>query len=275
MIQLPQKLLLEVTATCNFRCPFCFCVWNEYPQLAEPELDTESWKDIIGECAKRGVNDLTFTGGEATTREDIWELMDYARTAIPLGRLSLFTNGSLMTEKRIKWCHEKRIHLGTSLQGLKTYGRQTGTRRSYERLLSFIARGAELLWPVDVSITVSKINLSEIADVYSAAVLSRAKCIQLNPTMVEGRLRSRPDLALTPAEWEDVKSAINKIPDGGVPRYFSDEIICDCRQQPSTFQRMFGKVQAQPCPAGKSFGVIGPSGLFRKCLHTVENMEWR
>ena len=275
MIALPKKLLLEVTAKCNFRCPFCYCVWHELPQLAEPELDTDAWKGIIDECAERGVNDITFTGGEATTREDIWELMEHAREVRPLGRLSLFTNGSLMTETRIKWCRERRINLGTSLQGLKTYGRQTGTRRSYERVLSFIARGAELFCPVDVSITVSRINLYEIADIYSAAVLSRARCIQLNPTMVEGSLRSRPDLALTPAEWEDVKSAINKIPDGGIPRYFSDEIICDCRQQPSAFQRMFGKKQPQPCPAGTSFGVIGPSGQFRKCLHTVENMQWR
>ena len=27
--------------------------------------------------------------------------------------------------------------------------------------------------------------------------------------------------------------------------------------------------------AGKEYGVIGPSGKFRKCLHTVEETEWR
>ncbi len=26
---------------------------------------------------------------------------------------------------------------------------------------------------------------------------------------------------------------------------------------------------------GRDFGVIGPNGRFRKCLHTVEAFEWR
>ena len=142
-----------MTARCNYRCPFCYCVWHEFPELAKPELDTASWEEIIEECAKRGIDDITFTGGEATLRDDLWHLMEFARKIIPTARLSLFTNGSLMTEERILWCKNRRIHLNTSLQGLKTYGKQTGTRRTYRRTLSFIARAAELEWPVNVSIT--------------------------------------------------------------------------------------------------------------------------
>ncbi|MBQ7652294.1 MAG: radical SAM protein [Victivallales bacterium] len=275
MIELPQRIILEVTAHCNFRCPFCYCVWHEFPELACPELDIDSWKEIIRECAKRGVTTIIFSGGEATTRNDIWELLDFARARIPLGTISLFTNGSLMTDTRIKWCKKRWINLDTSLQGLKTFGKQTGTRRTCEKTLSFIAKCAELQWPADVSITVSKINLHEIDDVYLAALRSRAHAIQLNPTMVEGKSRSCPDIALTPAEWKEVKDRIKKIPDRDIPRWFSDEIICDCRQQPPSFQHLFANSSMEPCQAGKSFGVIGPSGLFRKCLHTVENLEWR
>ena len=136
-------------------------------------------------------------------------------------------------------------------------------------------RAAELGWPVDVSISVSKINLDEIADVYAAAVLSQAKCIQINPTMVEGKMRKHPELALTPVEWENVKKNIQAIPNGGVPRCFSDEILCHCRFQSTTLQQVFGTPSTRLCPAGRSFGVIGPSGLFRKCLHTVKNLAWR
>ncbi|MBR4221880.1 MAG: radical SAM protein [Victivallales bacterium] len=117
------------------------------------------WKGIIDECASRGVKEITFTGGEATIREDLWELMDYACKCLHDGDVALFTNGSLMTEAHIKWCKKRRIRLSTSLQGLRTYGRQTGTRRSYKRVLAFMARAAELGWPVDVSISVSKIKM--------------------------------------------------------------------------------------------------------------------
>ena len=234
MIALPERLLFEVTTRCNYRCPFCYCVWHEFPELSGAELDTESWKSIIDECTERGVKEITFTGGEATLRDDLWELMEYACNRLHAGDITLFTNGSLMTEAHIMWCKERRIRLSTSLQGLRTYGRQTGTRRSYKRILAFIARAAELGWPVDVSISVSKINLDEIADVYAAAVLSNAKCIQINPTMVEGKMRKHPELALMPAEWDGVKKTIQAFPDGGVPRCFSDEILCNCRFQPKS-----------------------------------------
>lgn len=32
-------MTLELTAKCNFRCPYCYCVWHEYPALAKPLLD--------------------------------------------------------------------------------------------------------------------------------------------------------------------------------------------------------------------------------------------
>ena len=88
-------------------------------------------------------------------------------------------------------------------------------------------------------------------------------------------MRNHPEMALTPAEWNSVKKEIEALPDGGIPRCFSDEILCNCRFQPKSLQRKYLMPTARPCSAGKSFGVIGPSGLFRKCLHTVENLEWR
>ena len=44
----PRKMTVELTAKCNFRCPYRYCVWHEFPQLAGPELDTDGWKGGIG-----------------------------------------------------------------------------------------------------------------------------------------------------------------------------------------------------------------------------------
>lgn len=38
MRRFPHHMTLELTAKCNFRCPYCYCVWHERPELAKPEL---------------------------------------------------------------------------------------------------------------------------------------------------------------------------------------------------------------------------------------------
>ena len=69
----PRHMTLELTAKCNFRCPYCYCVWHEYPALAKPELDAAGWMAILDKCAADGVEDILFTGGEALLRPDLEE----------------------------------------------------------------------------------------------------------------------------------------------------------------------------------------------------------
>ena len=133
-------MTLELTAKCNFSCPYCYCVWHEYPALAKPELDAVGWKAILDKCAADGVDDILFTGGEALLRRDLFKILSYARRALPKAKFSLFTNASRLDETLIKKFKRRKIHLATSLQGLKTYGAMTGTRRSYKYLLGSLSR---------------------------------------------------------------------------------------------------------------------------------------
>lgn len=266
----PRHMTLELTAKCNFRCPYCYCVWHEYPVLAKPELDTDGWKSVLDKCAADGVRDILFTGGEALLRKDLSPIIDHARRMIPDASLSLFTNASRLTEPLLKAFKRRRVHLATSLQGLRTYGAMTGTRRSYKRLLALLARAAELGWPIAVSLTITKANLHEAADLFAAAALSGAKSIQLGPTMAGGRAATRNDLMVTREEWAAVKKQIRALPDGRVSYSFCDEFICECRSDtPSELLKAWRDPDHTPCPAGKSFGVVGPNGTYRTCLHAL------
>ena len=269
MTRFPPHLILEVTAHCNFRCPYCYCVWHEFPELADRELTTEEWTQILDECADNGVNDLLFTGGEALLRPDILELIRHARQRMPDAKLTLYTNASRLTEELILKLKELRTEISTSVQGLVTYAKMTGTRRTYARILRLLARAKELDWPMSVGITITSANRREAADLFCAVALSGAAAIQIGPTMAEGRARERLDLLLTRKEWETVKEEIRNLPDAGVPYSFCDEMICECRKQPAALRKRCADPAFQPCPAGKEFGVIGPNGLLRTCLHTV------
>ena len=266
----PLHMTLELTAQCNFRCPYCYCVWHEYPALAKPELDTAGWKAVLDKCEADGVTDVLLTGGEALLRRDLLELVDHARRVLPEARLSLFTNASRLDEALLRKFRRRRVHLATSLQGLATYGAMTGTRRSYRRLLSVVARASELKWPIAVSMTVTKANLREAADMFAAAALSGASAIQVGPVIAGGLAASNQALMVSRAEWESAKDRIRSLPDAHVSYTFCDEFICSCRADtPRRLLDKWGDRNRKPCPAGKDFGVVGPNGLYRTCLHSL------
>ena len=258
MMRFPRHMTLELTAKCNFRCPYCYCLWHEFPEIGKPELDTAGWKAILDKCAEDGVEDLLFTGGEALLRPDLFTILSHARRRLP-------------DETLIRRFKRQHVRLATSLQGLSTYGAMTGTRRSYRRLLALLARASELRWPISVSMTITKANLHEAADMFAAAALSGAAAIQVGPMMAGGRALAHPELMLARAKWNAVKDAIRALPNAGVPFTFSDEFFCECRhdQPPAHLRKKWRDPSHTPCPAGRDFGVIGPTGQFRACLHCV------
>ena len=194
----PRHMTLELTAKCNFRCPYCYCVWHEYPALAKPELDAAGWKTILDKCAADGVEDILFTGGEALLRRDLFKILGYARRVLP------------------------------------------------------------------------KANFGEAADMFVAAALSGASTIQVGPVILGGRAAANQELMISREEWEEVKRRIRSLPDAHVPYTFCDEFICSCRADtPKPLLDMWEEKNRKPCPAGKSFGVIGPNGIYRTCLHSL------
>ena len=263
----PQHLSLELTPECNFACPYCYCLWHEFPELRENPLTLEQWKSIVSSAVEQGVKEFLFTGGEALLFSGLRELIAFTREKLPAGNLSLFTNGSLMTEEMFFFCKEKKVKLATSLQGLRSYGRMTGTDRTFHSQLELLAFGRQNRWKFDVSITVTQENRNEICDIFAAAALSGAENIMLGAMMPEGRGRNHPELALNRSEWGSVKELIRNMKNCGVSYSFCDEILCECRKQPEELIRQFGNPDFKPCPAGKEFGVISPNGIYRKCLH--------
>ena len=263
-------MTLELTAKCNFRCPYCYCHRNVASDSTAKELDTAGWKAVLNRCAADGVKDILFTGGEALLRPDLFDIINHAKRVVPAAQLALFTNASRLTEMLIRKFKRLRIHIATSLQGLSTFSAMTGTRRNCDRILATIARAAELKWPIAVSMTITKANKDEALDMFAAAAVMGAESIQIGPVMAEGRALEHPELMITRKEWAQVKNRIRTLHDSHVPYSFCDEFICACRDDmPSTLRRKWLDPKPTPCAAGKDFGVIGVDGRYRKCLHAL------
>src|SRR5579884_2025901 len=88
-----QKMHLELTYRCNFRCVHCY---NATHTGAETEMSTLQWQSALAQLAELGCHTVTFTGGEVFVRKDALELM---QTACDLGfSILINTNGSLINE---------------------------------------------------------------------------------------------------------------------------------------------------------------------------------
>jgi radical SAM protein with 4Fe4S-binding SPASM domain len=89
----PYRMDLALTYRCQNDCPHCYVA-----RPADfPELSTEHWKRVIDRCWEQGIPHLTFTGGEATLRPDLVELVQYAED---VGLITgLQTNGRRLRDR--------------------------------------------------------------------------------------------------------------------------------------------------------------------------------
>src|SRR5215468_4084877 len=72
----PLALLAELTHRCPLACPYCSNPLDL--SRASAELDTPTWKRVLGEAAGLGVLQVHFSGGEPLARRDLVELVSYA-----------------------------------------------------------------------------------------------------------------------------------------------------------------------------------------------------
>ena len=91
-----MKVNLHILESCNFKCKYCFAHFNSYSILS-----LDSWKSIVDNISKcENIDTINIAGGEPFLYKDLGSLIEYI---ISKGlKLSIITNGSLMTEDWIK-----------------------------------------------------------------------------------------------------------------------------------------------------------------------------
>ena len=90
----------NTTNACNMYCAHCY---RDAGCKADEELSTQEAKKLLQEIARAGFKIMIFSGGEPLMREDILELVAYAKN---LKLIPVFgTNGTLITKKFLqKFC---------------------------------------------------------------------------------------------------------------------------------------------------------------------------
>lgn len=88
----PYRMDLALTYRCNDACAHCYVA----RPANYPEMDTAAWKTVLDRVWDAGIPHVCFTGGEATLRPDLAELVAYAEgKGLVTG---LLTNGRRLSD---------------------------------------------------------------------------------------------------------------------------------------------------------------------------------
>lgn len=154
----------NITKRCNLRCVHCYTDSTE--SLADGELTTAECKTVIDDLAAFQVPAVLFSGGEPTTRKDLFDLAQYA-TERGL-RLTLSTNGTLITEsvaatiKRIGF-----TYVGISLDGIgATNDEFRGMKGAFDRAVAGIRHCKAVNQRVGLRMTLTDHNIDQLPGIF-------------------------------------------------------------------------------------------------------------
>lgn len=97
---LPVLSEIALTYRCNLSCRFCYASCGCTKKENTPELQTNSFKKIISIIKQEAeIPSVSFTGGEPLLREDLPELIRYAKKQSMW--VNIITNGTLLSKEMV------------------------------------------------------------------------------------------------------------------------------------------------------------------------------
>jgi pyrroloquinoline quinone biosynthesis protein E len=179
---MPFGLLAELTYRCPLRCPYC----SNPVEAGRAELDTATWRRVIGEARELGVLQLHLSGGEPLARRDLADIVGYA------AGLALYTNlvtsGIGLSAPRLAALRQAGLdHVQLSIQdsradaadaiaGIKAHDRK--------RAVAGLVRDAGL--PLSVNVVLHRHNVDRLAEIAAYAASLGAQRLELAHTQYYG-----------------------------------------------------------------------------------------
>ncbi len=101
------NLQIELTSKCNERCVHCYIPLQQRKAAPVAVLSTEEIKNILRQAKDIGTLCVTFSGGELLLRQDLIEILQFARDCDFI--ISLFSNVTLLTNQMVERLSELNI----------------------------------------------------------------------------------------------------------------------------------------------------------------------
>jgi len=191
-------LQLHLTQACNLRCIHCY--FSSGTQLRNELPDTE-FVNIIKEAGKIGIKCINMTGGEPFLRKKL--LFEIIREATYQGieKVSVNTNGTLLTEEDASLLKKYNVAVAVSLDGATA---ETHDYIRGKRVFDKTVKATKLLQETGVvtliTMTLMKANIKETEKIVQLAKELGVSSVVFNAVRLKGRAEENIDDIEIPAE---------------------------------------------------------------------------
>ncbi len=279
----PYYVHYQITRRCNFRCPSCR-TWQDESYTKGLSLD--EIKVMAHNLRKIGIKCVALTGGEATLRKDVCDVIRAFRNEGLMVRLQ--TNAFLLTEgliERIYRAGATDIFISYDSVELETFNRINGVSgpASYERVTTAIktasAMGKRFGAGVFLTAVMRGENAREVVPLHNFAKEAGALIgfFAMEVPNAEDPMNIRnndPSLRATPEVRKDLEQVFGEIiamrRKGGHALSISERLLKDY----IAFYRDPDGDMHWKCRAGRMFMAILPEGTICVCNGTPHIPGW-
>ncbi|MDP8248853.1 MAG: radical SAM protein [Candidatus Tritonobacter lacicola] len=191
---------IEVTMRCNMKCPVCYADSDSRGE----DVPIDDIKKIIDHIADENVvREMLLAGGEATVREDLFEILDYIKEKGLMKKTYLVSNGIKLADpeycRRLRETGLKRIELAFDSTDPEICRKIRGSLAAYDALPKALENLRKLgRVKVQLTITVVKgLNDRTLKESLEFALENSdiVKHVVISPQQFCGRLVQRENLA--------------------------------------------------------------------------------
>ncbi len=274
-----KQLVVEVTEACNHACMHCYNYWRprrgDVPILPAAAATVERGRRVLTRpdfvrLVKKIKRDarlryIALSGGEPFLRPDLPEIVsDLSNEGEGLVTI---TNGSLITEERLRRMPEHSNFEITLFSAHRETHDAIAGRKSFDRLLETFLLLQKHHCGLVIACVLSRLNAADVALTMELAVAVGAQAVMLNRVnLSRPALPLATDLVPSPEVLRETLGAADRMAEKYGLGVVLSVPVPPCVVDPSEFSHL----QAGWCPRGgkDAYYTLGCTGLVRPCNHT-------
>jgi radical SAM protein with 4Fe4S-binding SPASM domain len=260
-VSAPYRMDLALTYRCDNECGHCYV--SKDRKVAE--MDTASWKRVIDRLWDIGIYHVSFTGGEATLRDDLAELVAHTQD---IGMVSgLLTNGRRLSDKKyLKTLVDEGIdYFQITLESAdKSIHNKMVCTDGWDQTVAGIKNAGKTALYTITNTTITKDNIKTLSKTVDFIATLGVNAFAMNSIIYSGEAKSGK-VAVTERELEKALHEVTEAATRNNLRFIWYTPTQYCKLDPMDLS-----IGIKQCTAGKFNMLIEPDGTVLPCQSYFE-----